>query len=788
MPLPLPNLDDRRWNDLIEEGRALIPRYTPRWTDHNVHDPGITLMELFAWLTEMTVYRLNRVPERHRRKFLALTGFRPQPPRAAQTILAFTPDAGTSRFSVPVGAEFEATAPEGHPVRFRTLRDLDVSVVTLAAVQIDAGDGHIQDRTRDWRDGLPIPALGPHPQPGAALYLGFSELPTEAPISLAFRFQGPGSDAPERTRIMCEAAAQRAACQPVLPDIRCEEDDGEAPSLEWTLPPHHSAGVVWEVLTGVEPAVWTRLEPVVAGDRPATGQVMDDTRSLTLDGIVEVWLPATPVKEPLGDVEMPLFYIRCRLETGAYDALPILTHVIPNGIVAEQAVPVWQTFTIPTTVTPTGPAPTPGTMTRLQLQVNNSGVITTLAFFPPGEAPNHPDIGMLSYVAPNGALPGHITLELVLMGRGNGSPNQHFTLPQAPVQLEIFRLYTHTGDTWQEWTGRDDLDASGRTDCHFVLDPTSGEILFGDGERGRVPPRDALILASYRTTRAAAGNIDAHMVSRPADTPRNALWFPQLDAALRDQLQRIITKPHPASGGAAAEVLSEAIGRAVETLHAHERLLDLCAETQCQTLDQVERQRVRALPAPTRAVNLLDIERLALAVPGTRVARVRAWAAVHPDYPCLQAPGVVTVVVVPDMPLPRPEPSQGLLHAVKRFLDRRRIVGTRVEVVGPYYLEVSVKARVRTRPHTIPTRVQAQIRQALHAFLDPRSGGPNGFGWPFGRDVYRSEILQVIDGVSGVDHVLELSLSAPGGEPLCGNIAVCPTWLVTPGAHQISVI
>ena len=148
---------------------------------------------------------------------------------------------------------------------------------------------------------------------------------------------------------------------------------------------------------------------------------------------------------------------------------------------------------------------------------------------------------------------------------------------------------------------------------------------------------------------------------------------------------------------------------------------------QCQTFDQLERQRVRALQAPTRAVNLLDIERLALDVPGTRVARVRAWAAVHPDYPCLQAPGVVTVVVVPDMPLARPEPSQGLLQAVKRFLDRRRIVGTRVEVVGPHYLEVSVRARVRTRPHTNTTRVQTQIHQALNAFLDPRSGGPDGF-------------------------------------------------------------
>jgi hypothetical protein len=462
--------------------------------------------------------------------------------------------------------------------------------------------------------------------------------------------------------------------------------------------------------------------------------------------------------------------------------------VTPNGVVAEQAVPVFQTFAIAAAATIQGPNPTPGTMTRLQMQVNNSGVIAALTFFDPAAAPNHPDVYVLSYEAPDGTAPGRLTVELVLVGRGTEQPNERITLPQASVQVESLRLSTQTVDVWQHWTRRDDLDASGRTDFHFVLDPTSGEILFGDGERGRVPSAGALILIAYRTTRAAAGNIDTHKGTRPAETPRNALWLAELDSEVKDQLQRMITNPHPASGGAAAEPLFEAIGRAVEALHAHERLLDLCAETKCQTFDQLERQRVRALPAPTRAVNRLDLERLALDVPGTRVARARVWAAVHPDYPCLQAPGVVTVVVVPDMPVARPEPSQGLLQAVKRFLDRRRIVGTRVEVVAPHYLEVSVKARVQTRSHTDAARVRAQVLQALNAFLDPRSGGPDGFGWPFGRDVYRSEILQVIDGIPGVDHVLELSLNAAGGEPQCGNIALCPTWLATPGAHQIDVV
>jgi hypothetical protein len=63
MPLPQVNLDSRRFDDLVAEMRALIPRYAPEWTNHNPSDPGITLIELLAWVTEATLYRTNRIPE-----------------------------------------------------------------------------------------------------------------------------------------------------------------------------------------------------------------------------------------------------------------------------------------------------------------------------------------------------------------------------------------------------------------------------------------------------------------------------------------------------------------------------------------------------------------------------------------------------------------------------------------------------------------------------------------------------------------------------------------------------
>jgi len=73
MPLQLPTLDDRRYPDLVEEALSLIPAYAPKeWTNHNPSDPGIMLVELFAWLTEMLLYRLDRIPESHLLTFLKL--------------------------------------------------------------------------------------------------------------------------------------------------------------------------------------------------------------------------------------------------------------------------------------------------------------------------------------------------------------------------------------------------------------------------------------------------------------------------------------------------------------------------------------------------------------------------------------------------------------------------------------------------------------------------------------------------------------------------------------------
>ena len=74
MPLPAPKLDDRTFQDLVNETKRQIPRYCPEWTDHNASDPGITLIQLFAYLAEQIGYRLNRVPEKNHVELLKPLG------------------------------------------------------------------------------------------------------------------------------------------------------------------------------------------------------------------------------------------------------------------------------------------------------------------------------------------------------------------------------------------------------------------------------------------------------------------------------------------------------------------------------------------------------------------------------------------------------------------------------------------------------------------------------------------------------------------------------------------
>ena len=112
MSIPVPSLDDRRFQDLVDDAKRRIGDRCPEWTDHNVSDPGVTLIELFAQMTEETIYRLNRVPDKVLTILMNTIGIRLQPARAAQTRLTFWLSAPT-RFWAATGEDTPLLAPAG---------------------------------------------------------------------------------------------------------------------------------------------------------------------------------------------------------------------------------------------------------------------------------------------------------------------------------------------------------------------------------------------------------------------------------------------------------------------------------------------------------------------------------------------------------------------------------------------------------------------------------------------------------------------------------------------------
>src|SRR5690348_9632590 len=128
--IPPPKLDDRTFHDIVEEAISMIPRYAPEWTNHNPSDPGITLIELAAWMTDLLIYRLNQVPDKNYVAFLNLLGIKLRPPRAARALIRFTlvEGAQAQKQRVPRGTQISTPqATEEYTVTFETARDAVVA-------------------------------------------------------------------------------------------------------------------------------------------------------------------------------------------------------------------------------------------------------------------------------------------------------------------------------------------------------------------------------------------------------------------------------------------------------------------------------------------------------------------------------------------------------------------------------------------------------------------------------------------------------------------------------------
>jgi predicted phage baseplate assembly protein len=178
MTLPTPNLDDRRFQDLVDEAKRHVQQNCPEWTDHNVSDPGVTLIETFAYMVDQLLYRLNRVPDLHYLRFLDLIGVRLFAPTTADCDVTFWLAAPVEQtVAVPEGAQISTPYSEiEEPVIFTVRRELRIVPCTLAHLAVAESDSSQPvDRTDALFQGDAPACFAEQPAPGNAVYFGLSD-------------------------------------------------------------------------------------------------------------------------------------------------------------------------------------------------------------------------------------------------------------------------------------------------------------------------------------------------------------------------------------------------------------------------------------------------------------------------------------------------------------------------------------------------------------------------------------------------------------------------------------
>ena len=307
MPLEanLPVIDDRTFDDIVTEARTRIARYTPEWapvwTDVNDSDPGITLVQLFAWLTEMLIYRMDKVPALNYLKFLELIGIELNPAAPAQAEITFPVVATNPNpyVIVPLHTQLSAPSPAGGPpLIFETDRAIFALTVTLAAVVSYTGFD-FEDQTAANQDAQTgFNPFGVAPGKDAALFLGFqypAAFPAQIELNLAFW------------------AAQQGASSTA----------GDCTLPETQVFP--SANLTWQYWGG---AGWFTLE-----------LLKDETLAFQRAGHVYLKTPAKGKMQTgtLAGVAQPLYWIRALITGGRYEKQPVLQAIRTNTAPATQA-------------------------------------------------------------------------------------------------------------------------------------------------------------------------------------------------------------------------------------------------------------------------------------------------------------------------------------------------------------------------------------------------------------------------------------------------------------------
>lgn len=664
----LPVLDDRSFDTIVAEARQRIPRYTPEWTDFNEGDTGIALVELFAWMSELLIYRMNRTPDLAHVKFLELMGMRLESARPASAYVSLAVEAGwpEATVDVPMRTQFAATSDAG-PVIFETERRLVAFAPVLDRVLVTVG-GLLTDQTAanaGFMQGFA--PFGETADPGSALMLGFS-------YDGAF---------PVRTELCLTSFAM---------------PDRFTGAVACGMPVASGTRIVWESFDGRD---WYQ-----------TSLLQDETGGFTRTGHIFLKTPEAaklrPAKlQPTDD--RPRYWLRARLERFDLQTAPRIMAIRTNTVLASQ-----------------------------------------------GE-----------------------TIEGEILGGSNATKNQIFEISNKPLLDGSLLLEIDEGEGFLPWAETDDFSAAapapdtvrGTADAilnrrFYLLDRSSGEVVFGDGSTSRVPvanferPRSNVRARSYRYGGGTTGNVAAGTIATLISAVAG------IDAGQ-------VGNPLAAAGGTDEESLDSAKARAGQLLKAR-----------------------------SRAVTTGDFE--VIAKTAGPIGRVKALPLFHPDFPNIPVPGVVSVVVVPEPAQTSVRdsageagseargllvPQPGLLRQVCAVLDCARLLTTEVFVIPPAYREIVIHAELVPDGSIDEAQLKVSVMAALDTLFHPLRGGLDGNGWPFGGTVYFSWVHRALL-LPGVSRLGSVTIEIDGDSyPACTDVPLGgPNVLLFSGEHEVSVV
>ena len=811
MGLELPNLDDRPFEDILEDRRKHIPVYSKEWTDHNVHDPGITILEVLAWLAETYNYQLDQITDVHLRKYLRLIGRPPKPPVPATVPLRVTLPTGVSGQTIPGQTQLCADDRSGQQRVFETTDATALTEATVARVVSKHQRGQTDNTNANDTNGLSFLAFGEQAEWGSRMYLGFEGDPFTNHDHVTLRF-----DFDEES----------------LPPMKSHGN--ECPAFE------PSVQLRWQYCTDCEnwfqPESWNDLTVTDDGTnrlyrggtitvRKLSSLNLDHGEILDINGSFR-WIRCTVRKpEPEGPAQSagpgstaPLG--TSRSEAIAYEVPPRLDSARTNVLGAIHR---------STRQTETG------------LKRIDGGNETTAR---PGQEftfKHAPLFGTGVTVGDTPVLEARIEIDGKEWTRkpdfdGSGPDDEHFVLDESkgvvrfgdgvrgtvpiPDQTVVAPCFTAGGGLQGNvprtaaWTfGSSELITEGLYTYYSASPDASnmkGAIMVGaftnaderlaikselaawfDEPAGSIDIRDRVGAPSV-TIKVGFKKKNEQLVFRPRavqvdpGTPITFRW--------QSTGHNIVVDRQPPDGTWLGHPpVGEKDHEYVHSFPANTDLreFELTAEEdatggrKAESLTTALVELKRDMQTPYRAVSLADYEFIATHTPGLRFGRAKALVqSPHQVGEC--APHErVAVVVVPYSPLEKPQPSDGFLEAVRDHLCEHLLITDQVDVRPPTYVGIGIDAEVRLASgYSSGGRAKA-VTAALTSFIHPLDGF-GGAGWPFGRDLYRSEVYEVIERVEGIDCVISLSIRADGEYTIeNGTIEIEPDALLYSLDHRI---